>query len=104
MLGDRITVLDDMTRGMFLATKANGAALRHPQHGRLSYDCFMQTADEHLAEFKRDGLTLFPKMLDAAWAREMRDAFEQIADSDRDEVIVFPQAGDVALFHGSMLP
>jgi len=40
----------------------------------------MKTLDEHLAEFKRDGFTLFPGMLDAAWVREMRAAFEDIAD------------------------
>ena len=40
----------------------------------------MKKLHEHLVEFKRDGFTLFPKMLDAAWVREMRDAFEEIAD------------------------
>ena len=33
----------------------------------------MKTLDEHLAEFKRVGFTLFPGMLDAAWvARDAR--------------------------------
>ena len=40
----------------------------------------MKTLDEHLAEFKRDGFTLFPGMLDGGWVREMRAAFEDIAD------------------------
>ena len=40
----------------------------------------MKSLAEHLAEFRRDGFTLFPEMLDAAWVREMRDAFEEIAD------------------------
>jgi hypothetical protein len=40
----------------------------------------MKTLDEHLAEFKRDGFTLFPGMLDGGWVQEMRAAFEDIAD------------------------
>ena len=40
----------------------------------------MKTLDEHLAEFKRVGFTLFPGMLDAAWVGEMRAAFNAIAD------------------------
>ena len=40
----------------------------------------MKTLDEHLAEFKRVGFTLFPGMLDAAWVGAMRAAFEDIAD------------------------
>ena len=39
----------------------------------------MKTLDEHLAEFKRVGFTLFPGMLDAAWVGEMRAAFNAIA-------------------------
>ena len=38
----------------------------------------MKTLDEHLTEFKRDGFTLFPGMLDPAWMREMRDGFEEL--------------------------
>ena len=41
----------------------------------------MKTLDEHLAEFKRVGFTLFPGMLDAEWVREMRAAFDGIADA-----------------------
>jgi len=54
----------------------------------------MKSLDEHLAEFKRDGFTLFPRMLDPDWVREMRDAFEEIAarvptaDGSRPSVIV----------------
>ena len=40
----------------------------------------MKTLDEHLAEFKQVGFTLFPGMLDADWVREMRAAFDAIAD------------------------
>ena len=40
----------------------------------------MKTLDEHLAEFKRVGFTLFPGMLDADWVCEMRAAFDAIAD------------------------
>ena len=40
----------------------------------------MKTLDEHLAEFKRVGFTLFPGMLDAAWVGEMRAAFDAVAD------------------------
>ena len=39
----------------------------------------MKSLDEHLAEFKRDGFTLFPKLFEAAWVEEMRNAFEEIA-------------------------
>ena len=38
----------------------------------------MKPLEEHLAEFKRDGFTLFPRMLDPAWIREMRDGFEEL--------------------------
>ena len=38
----------------------------------------MKPLEEHLAEFKRDGFTLFPRMLDPAWIREMRDGFEDL--------------------------
>ena len=38
----------------------------------------MKSLDEHLAEFKRDGFTLLPQMLDPAWIREMRDGFEEL--------------------------
>ena len=38
----------------------------------------MKSLEEHLAEFKRDGFTLFPRMLDPAWIREMRDGFEEL--------------------------
>ena len=38
----------------------------------------MKSLDEHLAEFKRDGFTLLPRMLDPAWIREMRDGFEEL--------------------------
>ena len=38
----------------------------------------MKSLEEHLTEFKRDGFTLFPRMLDAAWMREMRDGFEEL--------------------------
>ena len=38
----------------------------------------MKSLDEHLAEFKRDGFTLFPQMLDPVWIREMRDGFEEL--------------------------
>ena len=38
----------------------------------------MKSLEEHLAEFRRDGFTLFPQMLDAAWIREMRDGFEEL--------------------------
>ena len=38
----------------------------------------MKPLEEHLAEFKRDGFTLFPQMLDPAWIREMRDGFEEL--------------------------
>ena len=40
----------------------------------------MKTLEEHLQEFKRDGFTLFPKMLDDEWVGKMRDAFEDLAD------------------------
>ena len=40
----------------------------------------MKTLDEHLAEFEQVGFTLFPGMLDADWVREMRAAFDAIAD------------------------
>ncbi len=40
----------------------------------------MKTLDEHLAEFKQVGFTLFPGMLDADWVCEMRAAFDAIAD------------------------
>ena len=40
----------------------------------------MKALDEHLAEFKQVGFTLFPGMLDADWVREMRAAFDAIAD------------------------
>lgn len=39
----------------------------------------MKSLDDHLTEFKRDGFTLFPKLFDADWVRETRDAFEEIA-------------------------
>ena len=38
----------------------------------------MKSLEEHLAEFKRDGFTLLPQMLDPAWIREMRDGFEEL--------------------------
>ena len=38
----------------------------------------MKSLEEHLAEFKREGFTLFPRMLDPAWIREMRDGFEEL--------------------------
>ena len=38
-----------------------------------------KTLKEHLEEFKRDGFTLFPKMLNDKWVEQMRDAFEDIA-------------------------
>ena len=38
----------------------------------------MKSLEEHLTEFKRDGFTLFPRMLDPAWMREMRDGFEEL--------------------------
>ena len=38
----------------------------------------MKSLEEHLAEFKRDGFTLFPQMLDPGWIREMRDGFEEL--------------------------
>ena len=38
----------------------------------------MKSLEEHLAEFKRDGFTLFPRMLDPGWIREMRDGFEEL--------------------------
>ena len=38
----------------------------------------MTPLEEHLAEFKRDGFTLFPQMLDPGWIREMRDGFEEL--------------------------
>ena len=38
----------------------------------------MKSLEKHLAEFKRDGFTLFPRMLDPAWIREMRDGFEEL--------------------------
>ena len=38
----------------------------------------MKSLEEHLAEFRRDGFTLFPQMLDAVWIREMRDGFEEL--------------------------
>ena len=40
----------------------------------------MKTLDEHLAEFKQVGFTLFAGMLDADWVCEMRAAFDAIAD------------------------
>ena len=40
----------------------------------------MKTLDEHLAEFKQVGFTLFRGMLDAQWVSEMRAAFDGIAD------------------------
>ena len=40
----------------------------------------MKTLDEHQAEFKQVGFTLFPGMLDADWVGEMRAAFDAIAD------------------------
>ena len=40
----------------------------------------MKTLDEHLEEFTRVGFTLFPGLLDADWVREMRAAFDAIAD------------------------
>ena len=54
----------------------------------------MKSLDEHFAEFKRDGFTLFPKMLDADWVQEMRAAFDEIgariptADGSRPSVLV----------------
>ena len=40
----------------------------------------MKTLDEHLHEFKTDGYTIFPKILDDKWVQEMRDAYHQIAE------------------------
>ena len=40
----------------------------------------VKTLEEHLAEFRRVGFTLFPGMLDAHWVGEMRAAFDAIAD------------------------
>jgi hypothetical protein len=39
-----------------------------------------KTLQEHFEEFKTDGFTLFPRMLDASWVKAMRDSFEEIAD------------------------
>ena len=39
-----------------------------------------KSLEEHLEEFKRVGLTIFPKMLDDDWVKAMRDSFEEIDD------------------------
>jgi len=39
-----------------------------------------KSLQEHLEEFKKDGFTLFPKMLGDSWVKAMRDSFEEIAD------------------------
>ena len=39
-----------------------------------------ESLEEHLEEFKRVGLTIFPKMLDDDWVKAMRDSFEEIGD------------------------
>ena len=40
----------------------------------------MKPLAEHLAEFKTEGMTIFPGMMDATWMRQMRDCFDEIAD------------------------
>ena len=44
------------------------------------YNYHMRLLAEHLAEFKAEGLTIFPKMMDAAWVAQMRDCFDEIGD------------------------
>ena len=39
-----------------------------------------KSLQEHLEEFKKDGFTLFPKMLGDSWVKATRDSFEEIAD------------------------
>lgn len=54
----------------------------------------MKSLDDHLAEFKRDGFTLFRGLFDTAWVEELRAAFEELAgripgaDGSRPSVVV----------------
>ena len=40
----------------------------------------MKSLDAHLHEFKTEGYTIFPKILDDTWVQQMRDAFHEIVE------------------------